>query len=270
MPTLLESFEDGDITEYGGDTASATVQTSTGVTDGSNALEISAGSFTIIADTGKTINVGETPFGCSVTHDIQDAGFGFGGQNENGAGGWSGYTVEYIDSIGDMQISKWESGSRTNLASQATSSIIPSTPRLTVSTWDADGNITFEIRDSTGSTLESLSTTDTTYGDGGIAFFGNGGFSTNNHYYDELTRPTRLSAPSNVSASVSQDDVTVSWDAADGAAEYDVLRAQSSGSTESDYAIIATVTDDGSASFSVTDTGLEDGEKFFYRVESVS
>jgi len=83
-----------------------------------------------------------------------------------------------------------------------------------------------------------------------------------------ITKP--IEAPTNVSTSVSGDDVTISWDAADGASQYDVLRAQSSGSTASDYSTIATVTDDGSASFSVTDTGLEDGEKFFYRVESVS
>jgi len=79
-----------------------------------------------------------------------------------------------------------------------------------------------------------------------------------------------LQAPSNVSTPVSQDDVTISWDAANEASSYNVLRAESSGTTASDYSTVATVTDDGSASFSVTDTGLEDGEKFFYRVESVS
>jgi len=79
-----------------------------------------------------------------------------------------------------------------------------------------------------------------------------------------------LQPPKNVSTSVSGDDVTVSWDAAGGASSYNVLRAQSSGTTASDYSTIATVTDDGSASFSVTDNALEDGEKFFYRVESVS
>jgi len=86
----------------------------------------------------------------------------------------------------------------------------------------------------------------------------------------KITYRAGLKAPSNVSTSVTGDDITISWDAASGASEYDVLRAQSSGTTASDYSTIATVTDDGSASFSVTDAELEDGERFFYRVESVS
>jgi len=88
---------------------------------------------------------------------------------------------------------------------------------------------------------------------------------------NNVVDPDALSAPTNLSASVTGDDVTISWDAADGASEYNVLRAETSGTTAADYpTTVATVSDDGSASFSVTDTGLEDGERFFYRVESVS
>jgi hypothetical protein len=87
----------------------------------------------------------------------------------------------------------------------------------------------------------------------------------------QITFQGALKAPTNVSTSINQDDVTISWDAASGAAKYNVLRAEASGTTASDYTTtVATVTDDGSASFSVTDSALEDGEKFFYRVESVS
>lgn len=85
-----------------------------------------------------------------------------------------------------------------------------------------------------------------------------------------ITYRAGLKAPSNVSTSVSGDNVTISWDAASGASKYDVLRAQSSGTTASDYTTITTVTDDGSSSFSYTDTDLEDGEKYYWRVESVS
>lgn len=85
----------------------------------------------------------------------------------------------------------------------------------------------------------------------------------------QITYQPTFKPPTNVSTSVSQDDVTISWNAAQGASKYNVLRAEASGTTASDYTTVATVTDDGSASFSVTDSALEDGEKFFYRIESV-
>jgi hypothetical protein len=71
-------------------------------------------------------------------------------------------------------------------------------------------------------------------------------------------KPTNLS----VISSSTEDELTISWDDV-GAAGYFVYRAQSSGSTVSDYTQVADVT-----APPYTDTGLEDGEQFYYRVSS--
>ena len=62
-----------------------------------------------------------------------------------------------------------------------------------------------------------------------------------------------------------EDELTIDWDQVSGADEYYVYRAQSSGSTTSDYTRVATP-----ASPPYTDIGLEDGEKYYYRVSAYS
>jgi hypothetical protein len=76
--------------------------------------------------------------------------------------------------------------------------------------------------------------------------------------------------PPNVSATATDDDITISWDDVDGGTdEYRIYRARSSGVTTSDT-LVATVQDDDSASYSYTDTGLLDGEQYFYAVDSAN
>lgn len=70
--------------------------------------------------------------------------------------------------------------------------------------------------------------------------------------------------PTNVTITDDQteDELTLNWDDV-GAAGYYVYRAESSGSTQSDYTQVADVSGPP-----YTDTGLEDGEQYFYRVSS--
>mgnify|MGYP002761563619 CR=1 FL=1 len=70
-------------------------------------------------------------------------------------------------------------------------------------------------------------------------------------------------APTNASITdtQTQGELAVDWDTVSGATGYYVYRAQSSGSSPSDYTQVADVT-----SPPYTDTGLEDGERYFYRV----
>jgi hypothetical protein len=72
-------------------------------------------------------------------------------------------------------------------------------------------------------------------------------------------------APTNLSVSDTtvEDELTLNWDEASEAAGYFVYRAESSGAVKSDYTQIADVT-----APPYTDTGLEDGEEFYYRVSS--
>lgn len=62
-----------------------------------------------------------------------------------------------------------------------------------------------------------------------------------------------------VTNSSTQGEISLSWNAQSTANGYRIYRAQSSGSTKSDYTQVADV-----SSTSYTDTGLEDGEKYFY------
>jgi len=78
-----------------------------------------------------------------------------------------------------------------------------------------------------------------------------------------------LPAPQNVTATATDDDITVSWDDVDGGTgEYRVYRSTSSGVSTSDTQV-ATVTDDDSASYSVTDSNLSLGTTYYYAVDSV-
>jgi len=72
------------------------------------------------------------------------------------------------------------------------------------------------------------------------------------------TDPTGLSV-----ADISSSQVSLSWDAVRDAADYDVFRAETLGSAESDYTLVAT-----EATSPYTDTGLEDGERYYYRVRA--
>jgi len=65
----------------------------------------------------------------------------------------------------------------------------------------------------------------------------------------------------NVTDSQTQNELTIGWDESSEAVGYRVYRAESSGTAMSDYTEIADV----SAS-PYSDTNLEDGEKFYYRV----
>jgi len=72
-------------------------------------------------------------------------------------------------------------------------------------------------------------------------------------------------APTNLSISNStRGEISLSWNGPANAIEYEIYRSQSAGNTVSDYTLIDTVT-----STQYTDTGLEDGEKYFYRINSV-
>lgn len=65
---------------------------------------------------------------------------------------------------------------------------------------------------------------------------------------------------------VDGDQIDLSWDDVDGENGYDILRAEATGSARADYDVVANVAADTT---SYSDTGLEDGEKYFYRIDAV-
>jgi len=74
-----------------------------------------------------------------------------------------------------------------------------------------------------------------------------------------------LEAPSNLifTDTQTEDELILDWDTVSEATGYYVYRAEASGNTKSDYTQVADV-----SSPPYTDAGLEDGERYYYRVSS--
>lgn len=167
----------------------------------------------------------------------------------------------------NLNIIKSSGGQRNTLASKDIDD--PLDDRFIEISWDTDGTITVSIVDDSGST-QTVSTTDTEFNTGGIGFevadTASKAGDLNNYVGDvEITQPAAPPAPSNVQVtdSSTEDEITLDWDAVSGATSYNVYRAQASGSSKSDYTLASEPT-----SPPYTDTGLEDGEQYFYRVAS--
>lgn len=84
----------------------------------------------------------------------------------------------------------------------------------------------------------------------------NGGGNSDWTYTTTKSTDITTVTPTNVTAT----SVALSWDQADDATEYDVLIAESTGSSEGDYAVDQTVT-----GTSATVSGLENGERYHLR-----
>jgi hypothetical protein len=78
-------------------------------------------------------------------------------------------------------------------------------------------------------------------------------------YKQTIFPPTNVQ----ITDAATEGQLTLDWDEDANAAGYYVYRAESSGSTKSDYTQVADV-----SSPPYTDTGLEDGERYYYRVSS--
>jgi len=79
---------------------------------------------------------------------------------------------------------------------------------------------------------------------------------------DWVSTSTKSTNITTLSASTTTgDSIDLNWDAVDDTTDYDVLFAEASGSTESDYSIDQTV-----SGTSATLSGLEDGERYYARV----
>ncbi|MCD2204404.1 fibronectin type III domain-containing protein [Halobacterium sp. KA-6] len=81
--------------------------------------------------------------------------------------------------------------------------------------------------------------------------------------YDNVQSVLTAAAPTNLTVSGGYRETTLSWDASANATGYRIYRSESSGSTLSDYTQIADIS---ASTTSYTDTGLEDGERYYYRV----
>lgn len=172
---LIDNFEDGDIAEYGGDTTVATVQQSV-VNNGSYALEITASANAGISSTTGLDNypVQDQPFKCDFRIGADGNGYRilFATQSETSLP--DSYQVRFNADLDELNLRLRSGGAGTTLATTAVNWANYLDNWLTAEVdWKSDGTISVTILDSTGSSIASVSATDTTFSSGGFGVFAN-------------------------------------------------------------------------------------------------
>jgi len=264
MITALDSFEDGDITEYGGDTGGFVVQNSIAF-DGTQALNYNGGAS--ISTLDFSVATGETPLGAFLRSDSLTSGvtsrprFLFATQSETAKPECYILQIDVAGGTQAFELRKRQGGSTSVLGAKAPNLSTSTWYKLVVTQWAANGDITVEIRQSDDTTITSISATDTAFSSGGIGWEG---ATDDDHYYD-FAFNTSLIAPTNlqITDAETEDELTLDWDTVSNATGYFVYRAEQSGTTKADYTQVADVTGPP-----YTDTNLEDGERYYYRVSA--
>lgn len=173
LTQIVDDFEDSDIAEYGGDTGGYATQTST-VKNGSVALEASTGA------SGNTVYVSSKTgldyypqqgdifnVWIQFTHtDDQPAAF-YGVEEETATE--TGYMIRPNPGAGEFQLYEVSSGSFTQLAATTVSLSASSWYQVEVD-WTMNGDHNCTLYDNAGSSVASISATDTTHTAQGIGF----------------------------------------------------------------------------------------------------
>jgi len=168
--TIIDDFEDGDITEYSGDTSSFAVQTAT-VSNGTYALQATADGVQI----GDQSSLSALPVGQGDTFRFDSwivssgySEFYWCTQSENDRS--NSYNIVLDDNRSEFIIRKVDGGDFTVLASDAEANIPDSSWFDVEVDHQNDGTITATLFDSSGAEITSINATDTTHTNGGIAF----------------------------------------------------------------------------------------------------
>lgn len=261
MATIYpDRFEDGGLSEYTGDTGSyqvtdpgPTFAGDSGVLEylGSAGTIYSASGLPAYPSRGDAIEWFEYFDGTSV-----ELNFRFAWDQTAG----EGYQVRVNPSGGSFEIQTF--GQSATASDTSVTYSTATSYRIEVAFDDgtvSSGTIQATLYNADTSTqVSQVSISETTYDSGDIGWDASG---TSTAYADTDVTPA---APQNLTSSVANvHDITVDWDAVTYVDEYRVYRAESSGSTTGDYTEITTV---AAGTTSYADTGLEDGERYYYRV----
>lgn len=227
----IDSFEDGDISEYTGDTSSFDV-VSTDSTDGSQSLETTAGSTVeVLSTSGLNYypEAGDT-FQFDIKHTVQGTGITrtmFAVQDTDNY-----YSIDLNDNENSIELKKNSGGSISTIASDSYTPSADEWHTFRVD-WGSDGSFTVTLYDSTGSEVSSFSGTDTTYTSGGIGALHFNGADSETVRWDNFKTvdagelkdgvyvSSNMSAERTVGGSMnivdaSGADVTVTWEGWDG------------------------------------------------------
>lgn len=234
---VIDDFEDADVSEYSGDTGSATVKNDAELGDsispehGTYALELT-GTATIHAVSGN-LNDDAVAGDTFESHHRLASGsvvrFLFGLQD-----GSNYYYVEADNSNGNWVLGKVDGGTDSTIASD-TSVTVPTTEWLSFQVeWGSGGSITATLYDSADSQVAQVSGSDSTWSSGGHGWTESASSTTSYHDYALVT-------PGGTQTSGSVDRTGVIDDFEDGdVAEYDgdttYLSAQTTTVQEGTYA----------------------------------
>jgi len=168
--SVIEFFENGDISGYGGDNGFDLINDPSQTVFGDFLLQSNNNiNNKHIGDTAVSTQQGERyEWRVKTDDDLNNQFFFIGLQNENGVSGATGYGLNF--SGGNIRIVKVSNGGFNSLAS--TNNVYSSTstffrPEVT---WGTDDSILFELFDDNKNFLGSVSTTDSSFTSGGIGF----------------------------------------------------------------------------------------------------
>ncbi|MFC7128444.1 Ig-like domain-containing protein [Haloferax chudinovii] len=164
VTTLLEDWDDGSLADYSGDTGSASISTVSH--DGPNSLRLeSSYSNVYIYNTSSAVEPGDT-FSTWVRPGSEGGRHGwvvFGDPTADGSSDSArdGYQA-YIDADNEIRLQRVDNGSVTQLKSATPTINADNWYRLKVD-WGADGTIVMSVYDDTGTLIDTISETDTTF-----------------------------------------------------------------------------------------------------------
>ena len=169
--SAVDGFEDGDISEYEGNTSAFSVQSST-VYDGTYALEGSSG-FDTIASTSGLSNYPEAGDNLSIRFYYPDTNLRtnkiFFATQDASSPNDNGYSVVINGDNSPATFGIQKDGSTLSSSTFTLSSYTGEWLEVLVD-WNTDGSIDATFKDSSGNTITTVSATDSKYTSGGIGF----------------------------------------------------------------------------------------------------
>lgn len=170
----IGSYENGDISAYGGNTGSFSVTDSPSVSvpDGSYVLDGSGNSISI-STTDVSIGQGDTIRANVYIDSANEFSFLFGAQNENSWSSYTGYAVKGYEND-SFTLRKLESGSSTVFGSSTWTTTKGEWLEIEVA-WQSGGTVSAEVFDSADNSLGTVSGSDSMWSSGGFGWKEYGG-----------------------------------------------------------------------------------------------
>ncbi len=255
---ITDSFEDQDVSEYVEDTGKAFIES--GGVEGSYHLELDTSdndSPRIVSTSG----LGDYPargenFSVYMRDNAWDGAFYFGWEDSNN---W--YRVATNDTYARIQLDKNVDGSYTGNIDPIGTDIGSGWHEFRIDF--GDPTITIEVFDPNDNSLGTITHDDTQNNGTGIAFqtIGRDPDALPQYDFDALQTNDPPPSPTISVSGHDADSISLSWSETKYTDSYNIYRAQASGSSTTDYTQV-----DSKTSTGYTDTGLEDGERYYYRV----